>query len=613
MTKTVYADRVTKHQQQFARCESIIERCETIVRWLLITGAVAIAGVWLTPENRWVFSFLGVACLIMAAVVTCLQKRTETNRSAARRMRNLNQQSAARANRDWDVVKQRQIATELANDPVANDLDLFGRCSLFSLICTAETQTGITSLARMMLTFADCDEITVRQTAVTDLAARLHWRQQLQARCARLAIENQSLEQLIAWSQTTTRTIPAIVTAAARLLPFALVMFVALWAIRSTAIVGFIGLIAVLIINVLLTILYSGKVHMLLHEVSPTTERGGTDVFSAPFRLLNEVKFGSSRLEHYQATAHNADTSLKQLERKLLLGNLARNPFTVWLAYIPLQFLTLWDFHIESMLYRWRATSGQQIVEWFDTLGELEAIASLASLKFDHPDWCFAAMNDGENTLSAKQMGHPLLNRDRVGNDIDLGPNGRVMMVTGSNMSGKSTLLRSIGINAVLAGMGGPVCCDQMTLPRVKVLTCMRVGDSIQRGQSLFMAELLRLKAIVDSVDTAGDQDALPLYLLDEILHGTNTAERRIAVESVVGHLLESRAIGAVSTHDLELARDSTLSESFQKVHLRETFSEDNGVPNLTFDYQLRTGLATSTNALQLVRMIGLPIPKASS
>jgi DNA mismatch repair ATPase MutS len=171
-------------------------------------------------------------------------------------------------------------------------------------------------------------------------------------------------------------------------------------------------------------------------------------------------------------------------------------------------------------------------------------------------------------------------------------------------MSGKSTLLRAIGVNAVLAQAGGPVCAARLRVPPLTIQTSMRVEDSLERGVSLFMAELQQLKRVVDAADAARDRPLL--YLLDEILHGTNSAERQVAVRKVIAHLLGSRAIGAISTHDLELATLEPLMGAVVPVHFRETVNPEGHEPPMSFDYRLREGIATSTNALKLVRLVGL-------
>jgi DNA mismatch repair ATPase MutS len=251
--------------------------------------------------------------------------------------------------------------------------------------------------------------------------------------------------------------------------------------------------------------------------------------------------------------------------------------------------------------------SGAHARDWLAALGEAEALSALATLAYDNPRWVIPELIEhGDARIDARSLGHPLLSaRMRVSNDIAVGPPGTFVLVTGSNMSGKSTLLRAIGTNVVLAQAGGPVCADEMQLTPVDVWTSIRIDDSLEAGVSLFMAELRRLKRIVDAARDPARPRPL-LYLLDEILHGTNTAERRIAARRVVNHLVQAGAIGAVTTHDLTLAEDPSLDAAAQRVHFTERFETRDGVTAMTFDYRLRPGLATSANALKLLAMIGL-------
>ncbi len=192
-------------------------------------------------------------------------------------------------------------------------------------------------------------------------------------------------------------------------------------------------------------------------------------------------------------------------------------------------------------------------------------------------------------------------------NDVEVGPQGTVLLVTGSNMSGKSTLLRSIGLNAMLAEAGGPVCAQMLQMPPLTVTTSMRIQDSLEDGVSFFMAELKRLKNIVDEAsDYTHRGDRALLYLLDEILQGTNSVERHMAVARVLAHLVVKGAIGAVSTHDLELAQSPELANCCQAVHFRETLHDEACVQQMTFDYRLRAGIATTTNAMKLLELVGL-------
>ncbi|MGH2487078.1 MAG: MutS family DNA mismatch repair protein, partial [Ktedonobacterales bacterium] len=266
---------------------------------------------------------------------------------------------------------------------------------------------------------------------------------------------------------------------------------------------------------------------------------------------------------------------------------------------------TLW------LLECWQRRSGRYVRGWLERLSEMEALAALATLTFDNPDWTFPEIVEGETPLlTARALAHPLLPPEvRVANDVTVGPPGSFLLVTGSNMSGKSTLLRAIGMNVVLAQAGGPVCAASLRMPPLALATSMRVRDSLERGVSYFMAELQRIKDVVDAAQVAHDAGQFtPLFLLDEILHGTNTTERQIAVRRIIPHLLALGAIGAVSTHDLQLAQTPEIAGVAHEAHFTETFHRGEDGPVMRFDYHLRPGIATTTNALKLMEIVGLPV-----
>jgi DNA mismatch repair ATPase MutS len=226
----------------------------------------------------------------------------------------------------------------------------------------------------------------------------------------------------------------------------------------------------------------------------------------------------------------------------------------------------------------------------------------MAAVRHDYPAWCRPRFN-AEKVLSGRALAHPLIPDDRrVANDVSIGPPGTVLLVTGSNMSGKSTLLRAIGLNAVLAQAGAPACADDLRIPPCDLQTSIRIQDSLERGMSYFMAALARLKGVVDAAERR-TSDRVLLYLLDEILQGTNSAERGIAVQAVARHLLDADAIGAMTTHDLGVAGEEPLRSAAVLVHFAETVKE-NG--EMEFDYRLRSGIATSRNALRLMQLMGI-------
>jgi DNA mismatch repair ATPase MutS len=327
------------------------------------------------------------------------------------------------------------------------------------------------------------------------------------------------------------------------------------------------------------------------------------------FADLSTVKGDSETIREIRQTARQAHVGLQQFRRIMQPAALSRNPWTTIFVYMPLQFLFLWDFHILALLERWQQRHHLAARRWFAALGCYEAIESFASLAHDNPGWAFPVVREEHGAeFIAEGIGHPLLSDAvRVTNDVQIGPAGTLLLVTGSNMSGKSTLLRAVGTNAALAQAGSPVCARRLTMPPLTVVTSIRIVDALEKGVSLFMAEVLRLKHIVDLARrfTRGSKRTM-LCLLDEILHGTNSAERRIAVRRVLAHLLGQNVIGAVTTHDLELADDPALKSSFQFVHFRESLETEADTVRMTFDYKMRSGIAPTTNALKLLDIVGL-------
>jgi len=311
-----------------------------------------------------------------------------------------------------------------------------------------------------------------------------------------------------------------------------------------------------------------------------------------------------------EATGRGGGVLLRMRELRAIswLAGISRSAFLSVFVHLPLQFAFLYDFHILHLLEGWQTKYGKYVRDWFVALGEFEALASLATLAYDNPSWTLPEVSESAKRLEACKLGHPLLpDRTRVANDVEVGPAGTLLLVTGSNMSGKSTLLRAIGVNAVLAQAGAPVCAERLVMPPVALATSMRIRDSLEHGVSSYMAELMRLKEIVDLASAFENQGGRTLlYLLDEILQGTNTGERHVAVVRVLEHLLRRGAIGAVSTHDLDLAASEPMTSACCPVHFRETLHDHDAEQPMTFDYILRAGVATTTNALKLLELVGL-------
>ena len=575
---------------------------------LLAFAAAIGALVWaeLRPEVGGIaFALFGLSLLAFFALIVRHSRLTaEAKREAERAA--VNREALARLERDWDALPSIR-ETAPPGHAYARDLDLFGHGSLARFLGTAGTAVGRDRLHRWLLERGPVDEVRRRQEAVRELAPRLDLRQEIQV-AGRLAGDAppETLDRFFDWAEARPWLLPKpALLWAARLVPLATLTLLVLhlegtldrpwWLITLAA-------------GVLLSSLVTRRVHALFDRASAGD--AGLRHYADLVGLIQDTAFESPALMEAHADLTADCDARRELDRLGWLTELADMRHG-GLFYVLVHWPTLWDIHVLWGLERWQRGAGRHVRQWVRRVAELDAMSALAAPAHDEAGWSFPDLHpptDGEARLSAQGLAHPLLSPgERVPNDVTVGPPGSFLMVTGSNMSGKSTLLRAIGINAVLAQAGGPVAARSLAMPPLAVQTSMRVEDSLERGVSLFMAELQRLKQVVDAADaTTRGGDAPVLYLLDEILHGTNTAERQVAVRKVLGHLLGSRSIGAISTHDLELAAAEPLASAVVPVHFRETVTPDGEGPAMTFDYRLRDGIATSTNALKLVRLVGL-------
>jgi MutS-like protein len=556
----------------------------------------------------WLFSLpsLGtlaaVALVASAAVFLALvawHARVWRAAVRARRLRDLNLQGAARVRRDWDALPAPREAIPSGHSYAA-DLDVAGTpASLFRLMDVVSAGTGRPTLLRWLLEpSAAPDVIRSRQGAVAELAAMVEFREELALLAIRSGeIAPDRLEHFLAWTERAGwAPFGASAVWGARVIPFiTIVTAVLAFLHRLPWLVPAISLAA----GILLLTRARNALETTLSEIfgHATGLRGQR----AMLERIAAARFDAPSLVELRAQSAGGADALQQLEHALSLVE-GRGSLMHGLANA----IVLWDVHAVGRLDRWRSRHGTRLRGQLAALGSVEAIAALATLAHDNPGWMFPAIDTGADRVAALALAHPLIpSSTRVANDVTVGPPGTLLLVTGSNMSGKSTLLRAIGLNVVLAQAGAPVCASALAMPFVALHTSIRLADSLERGMSLFMAELQRLKDIVDAA-RAEPRDRPLLYLLDEILHGTNSAERRIAARAVLGHLVRAGAIGAVTTHDLALAAEGELAKVSIPVHFTEQIGDGNGAAPMTFDYRLRPGLATSTNALRLLALVGL-------
>ena len=479
--------------------------------------------------------------------------------------------------------------------PYAADLDLFGIGSLFELLCTARTRTGQDTLAAWLLAPAPPDEVRARQAAVTALRPRLDLREDL-AVLGDAVGEALHADTLAAWGTAPARLPGMPARAVTAVVALAVVATAVAWSAGAAGPLPFLVAAAPAAV---LGALWRAAVRGVVRDV----EQAGRDL-ELLSRLLARIEREPAEVPRLAALRDALDSDgvapsarIAQLERLVNLLDARRNQF-----FAPLAPLLLWQTQLALAVEAWRARSGGAVARWLIALGEYEALQALATYADEHPDDRFPAFVPAPAQLDGDALGHPLLPAARcVRNDVSLTATCAVLVVSGSNMSGKSTLLRTLGINVVLAQAGAPVRAARLTLSPLAVGTSMRVHDSLQAGTSRFYAEIQRLRQLVDRASVAPPL----LFLLDEILHGTNSHDRRIGAEAVVQGLLARGAIGCITTHDLSLAGIAdALAPRAANVHFADHL--ENGV--MRFDYRMQPGVVQHSNALALMRAVGLEV-----
>jgi len=550
---------------------------------------------------------VGLAVVFAGAFVAeiCWHRRTHRREAWHETLRALAYEGVLRIDRRWQELDEALPAGERVREtpdaahPYAGDLDVLGVASVVRLLGPVTSEIGRAKLRGWLLESPGQAQARSRQDAVRELASRAELRTILAAHGRIGALPRPwMIEPFLAWAERTAWMGSGLLCAA-QILP---VLWLGLLAGSFVA-----GLPPLWMVPVLVQVELLRR-HRRRIDADLRLVEGGLPLraYGRQLAILEETPWSARHLlevtDVLVRSGYLASRELRRLDRLLDTVQSRRNP-----VYGTLAPVLLLDVHLVAALDRWRARVGESVRSWLEALGTVEALSALATMACEHPEWCFPELaEEGPTRLRAEALGHPLLRPDVcVRNEVDVGPPGGFLLVTGSNMSGKSTLLRAIGTNVVLARAGGPVCARSMTVPDVRVRTNMRVKDSVTAGVSLFMAELLRIRDIVRAADD--DEEPPVLFLLDEILHGTNTAERRIAARAVIRYLLESGAIGAVSTHDLTLADAPDLRAAAIAVHFREhVVLGKEGRTRLTFDYRLHGGLATTRNALKLLDAVGL-------
>jgi MutS domain V len=588
-----YSSRLARWRAEHGRTERLFV---VIGNWrfavFALAAALALLAFWRGAVSGW---WLLAPLAIFIGLIVYHEKVADRQRLSSRAVR-FYEGGIARLSDQWMGSGNAGERFQSGGHVYASDLDVFGKGSLFELIATARTGAGEAALADWLLRPASREEALERQQAVDELRNKLDLREDLAllGEDIRAGVHAETLET---WGRAAVIPFPG----ALRVLALVLCLSgVAAFAGFMAHVVPLSPFLTILPLNFLFIILLRSRVIRVIEAA----ETPGHDlrILSLMLERLERESFDSPLLRRLRAKLDieglPASRRIARLERWIDLLDSADHIFVRFIRPV-----VLWDEQVAMGIESWRRETGPHMGPWLTAIGELEALSSFASFAFEHPQYAFPELLDSAEPLfEAEGLQHPLMSPSKcVPNDVRLGGELRLVIVSGSNMSGKSTLLRSIGLNAVLAWAGAPVAAGRLRISPLRTGASIRIVDSLQEGKSRFYAEITRIRQIVDLA--SGDRQVL--FLLDEVLSGTNSHDRRIGASAVVRGLVDRGAIGLITTHDLALADlENDLGGRAVNVHFEDHV--ENG--RIEFDYRLRPGVVSRSNALELMRAVGLQV-----
>lgn len=542
---------------------------------------------------------VGLFASILFGYLAIQHKRVRNRLQFSQILIKINQKGMDRLSGEW--VNFSDTGEEFIEEehPYAADLDLFGKASIFQWINSAQTPEGRDTLQRFLKQpLKDRPEILIRQEAIRECADKIAWRQQFEAEGILVSGKFQNTEALLNWAEQTHEDyLHPIVKVGMRVFPATTILMVLLYALQLSVpwqvpaiCVG---------AQILLLQVYGKERSRILSMVY--RYESSIKTYAQMIDHLEKKKFNSEWIRRRQQLLRNEEgqSAFKQIQRLSKLVEWISNRNNA--MFLIVNILTLWDYQCMIALEEWKKKSGKGLKAWLNVIAEVEAIASLSNIRYDNPSWATPQIFEEQSGLSAQGLGHPLLTHQRVVNNFDLKSPSGIVLITGSNMSGKSTFLRTVGSNFVLAYTGAPVCAEKFSCSLFNLWTCMRISDNLEQSISSFYAEILRIKRIVE----ASKKEKPVFFLLDEIFKGTNSHDRHQGAIALINQLQKEGAMGLVSTHDLELGELEQSSKGrIKNYHFREYYVNQ----EIRFDYTLRKGVSTTRNALYLIKLAGIEI-----
>lgn len=590
-----FAARIATHQRRITQLTARLRKTE-YARLLVFLALPTLT--WNGYQNGytpWLLAALGAGLAAFVGLI-CRHARLRERIAHQRHRVTLNRWGIARMERHFEELPECPATLRPLFDKQDWDINLFGPASLGQLLFNQSTGLGEQRIARWLTEPAQGDEMISRQAAIAELVSKVDLRQALSAHALQLNSRAYDLNRLASWIVRADEhvfppwlvALVLVVTAAS----VCSVIAVAGGLLPAQALLGCIGM------NIVFYGLKAKTWHRVFEGADDTAD--ALNGLSDWLALASRQAFSSPRLNMLARRLKPAGVTpavaIRRLDRILGYARLRHNPTISVFA----QALLLWDFHSAHALARWKRAYREQLPDWLEVVAELEAISAFAGLAHENPQWCFAQLVD-EPRISAQAASHPLISpAHAVANPIDLAP-GQVTIITGSNMSGKTTYMRTVALNLRLAQAGSVVAARSFSFGRLRLVSSISVSDSLEHGLSYFMSEIMQIRTVID---TARQSPVPVLYLLDELLKGTNEKERNLAIIEILRTLCAHQALGMLTTHNIDLAKAPGLKGLVRNIYFEESFVA--GQETLRFNYQLRQGISRNTNAIRLLRSMGV-------
>lgn len=596
--KSVYEKRVNYYSKLLI---TISKNLNIITNLRSLVAVITIINIIYLFKSKINYILLGTSifCMFLFIYLVIVFNKLENKKKYISLLKEINLCCIKRITGEWIDFSEKGDEFKDKNHDFSYDLDIFGHASLFQWINSAQTYVGRKTLAHILsIPCKNKKIINERQEAIHELSSKRWWRHRLKAEGMLIMEKCNYNEELFNWAvNSNTFYSNSIVILIIRTLPILTCSSLLFYYLTNKiSILIPTGLLICQVILTFLDISHKNKELNLVYKY-----KNNIKVYKNILKHFEKISFHSEYLNDLKARLSNGSnlSATEQLKKLEKLSDSISNRSN--LAFFAINIILLWDYQCMVDLENWKNQFGSSIKNYVHILGEIEALSSLATIEHDYPHWTTPVITELPYIFNAKSLGHPLISINQICNDINIEKPSNIILITGSNMSGKSTFLRTIGINLVLAYSGAPVCADYMKCSIVDIYTCMRTSDNLEKSISSFYGELLRIKRIINATKESNQI----LFLLDEIFKGTNSQDRHIGAKVLIKQLYNNGAMGLVSTHDLELGDLENESKgNFKNYHFREYYKDN----KIYFDYKLRSGISTTTNALYLIKMIGIEL-----